>query len=115
MLRQRELEREIEVLKERLDSSQKAWTATKRELDGLTLREHEMHGHEVTYRTAEVAFKSFKEILANLLSDGYQNLEPYEEAIKERVKNLLLSLRDKTAVRITIVCLRLFENFTRLI
>ena len=97
-MRQRELEREIDILKERVEASQRAWAATKRDLDNMTLREHEYHNQEVTWRTEETASKSFKESLANLLSDGYQNLEPYEEAIKDRIKNLLLSLRDKAAV-----------------
>jgi hypothetical protein len=109
VLRQRELEREVQALQERLDVSQKSLAATKKELDGLTLREHEYHNQEVTWRTTETAHKGFKEILANLLSDGSQrSIEPHEDAIKDRIKSVLLNLRDKSAVS----CFVLFVGHT---
>lgn len=98
----RDLEREIELLKERLDSTQRAWSATKHELetrDGhYTTVDREIRESQIAVRNAEVQYKNFKESLASLLTDSYSGCEPYEEAIRERVKNLMLNSKDRTAV-----------------
>jgi len=40
--------------------------------------------------------RAFKQCLAELLSDQHINVQPYEEAIRERLQTLIIALRDKT-------------------
>ncbi len=98
----REMEREISLLKERLDSTQRAWSSTKRELEERDMRftsiDRELKEHSLNARNSEVAFRNFKETLANLLSDEFHRLEPYEEPIRERIQAMCLAVRDKSAV-----------------
>ena len=68
------------------------------ELDSRLGQERELEGKEVLVRTTESAFKHFKESLAAMLSGGLGSVEPYEESIRERVRNLMQTLRDKTVV-----------------
>lgn len=100
--RQRELEHEIELLKERLDASQRAWSATKRELDERESRfsaaDREIRDRAMVVRNVETQYRSFKETIASLLSDSFHSIEPTEEMIRDRLTNLTLAIRDKTAV-----------------
>ena len=42
--------------------------------------------------------KSFKECLSTMLSDSCVSVEPYEEVIRDRVQQMLVSLQQKNAV-----------------
>lgn len=94
-------EREINLLKERLDASQRSWEATRRELEqkegryeGIDIR---LRDHELAVRNAEASFKSFKQSLSAILSDSLTAVEPYEECIRERVTKLVGALKDQSA------------------
>lgn len=96
--RQKELEAEVTRLTDRLAANQLAFDTMKVELETRVGQERELEGKEVLVRTTESAYKHFKESLAAMLSSGLGNVEPYEEAIRERIKNLMQTLRDKTIV-----------------
>ena len=59
--RERELLREIDLLKERLDASQRAWNATRTELEERASRfsrnDVQVREYETTVRTLEQSFK----------------------------------------------------------
>ena len=100
--RERELLREIDILKERLDASQRAWNATRTELEERESRfsrhDAQVREYETSCRTMEQTSRAFKEQLAGLLSDSFTSVEPYEEQIRERVTALVRANSDKTAV-----------------
>ena len=49
----------------------------------------------------ELQCKSFKECLARMLSDGCAvTVEPFEEAITQRIHDIIVSLQQKAAVSI---------------
>ncbi len=64
----------------------------------FTSIDRELKEHSLNARNSEVAFRNFKETLANLLSDEFHRLEPYEEPIRERIQAMCLAVRDKSAV-----------------
>lgn len=101
LAKQEDLMKEIDVMKERFESSQRAWSNMKRELDQNRQHQHQHHQNDfdrsVINQSLEAQHKAFKECLAKLLSDGYINVDPYEEVIRERVQNLVLAIRDKNA------------------
>ena len=100
--RERELLREIDLLKERLDASQRAWNATRTELEERAARfsrnDAQVREYETSCRTLEQTQRAFKEQLASMLTDSYVTVEPYEEQIRERVTQLVRASSDKTAV-----------------
>ncbi|OWF37113.1 coiled-coil domain-containing protein 170-like [Mizuhopecten yessoensis] len=83
-------EREIELLKERLEASHKSVEATRRELDlretriSSLDREYRSHHHDVHVISTQLG--TFKEKLAAILSTPDYRLEMSEEAIIERIK-----------------------------
>jgi len=96
--RQRELESEVESVKDRLEASQRAWSAMRRELDEQkSVRAAEVDRDRLA-AAAEGQTKAFKECLARMLSDGCIVVEPFEEMIRERVQVLIIALQDKSAV-----------------
>jgi|SRR6218665_132521 len=98
MSRQEDLLKEIDVLKERLEASQRAWSSMRNELEEQRQQVHHDVDRALINQSIEGQHKAFKECLAQLLSDGYVMVEPYEETIRERIQNLVLGLRDKNAV-----------------
>ena len=94
--------REIDLLKERLDASQRAWNATRTELEERAARfsrnDAQVREYETSCRTLEQTQRAFKEQLASMLTDSYVTVEPYEEQIRERVTQLVRASSDKTAV-----------------
>ena len=96
------MRREIDMLKERLDSSQKAWQATRRELDERESRflsaESKAKETELLVRNSDFQLRSFKEQLAGLLSDHSLQIEPFEEQIRERVRSLMTDYKDRLGV-----------------
>lgn len=97
MSRQEDLLKEIDVLKERLEASQRAWSSMRNELEEQRQQVHHDVDRALINQSIEGQHKAFKECLAQLLSDGYVMVEPYEETIRERIQNLVLGLRDKNA------------------
>ena len=109
MARERELEHEITMLKERLDASQRAWSSTKRELDDkeshFVSADRGNRDQAAMLRNIETKYLSFKETLSQLLSDDYHSIEPSEELIRDRVANMALLIRDKTGVSVQVFTL----------
>ena len=100
--KENELRREIDMLKERLESSQRAWQATRRELEEKESRFYSVESKaketELFVRNSEMQLRSFKEQLAGLLSDPSFVVEPYEEQIRERIRALMTDYKDRRAV-----------------
>ena len=78
---------------------QTAWQATKKELD---TREHSYSSQSSTLKQLDneilyhkSCLTSFKEQVAALLSDGYVKVDPNEDQIKEKVKMLMTSSKDR--------------------
>ncbi|CAM9982576.1 unnamed protein product [Lampetra planeri] len=109
----RSLEREVEVLRERLEAGQRAWDAARRELAQWERRRTELDGglrsseHEA--RAAHAALHAFRSQLAAILSDGDdgggRDRRPAagagggeEEDVKERVRQLVLAQQQGKAL-----------------
>jgi len=89
LARQRELEREIELLKERLDASQAGWAEAR-----SSTEERERQAAE--FGTAQL--QAFLRSLAELLSDSCVVVDAGEGHIMQRLRELLYDIRNKTAV-----------------
>ncbi|KAK3799203.1 hypothetical protein RRG08_054331 [Elysia crispata] len=87
-----ELEREIGLLKERLQASNHALEATKAELDMREQRsstiERELRATSTHVRTTSTQFDLFREQLANILSATFDNMTPTEQCLKDTVQRL---------------------------
>ncbi|ESO87729.1 hypothetical protein LOTGIDRAFT_127327, partial [Lottia gigantea] len=88
----RDMEREVEVVKERLEANQRALDATRNELE---LREGRLNHLDREYRettnntrSTTSQFNLFKEQLANILSNSYTNVPPSEDLIRDSILNL---------------------------
>jgi len=89
MARQRELEREVELLKDRLDASQAGWAAARSNLEDRDRQAAE----------CDVAqLQAFHHSLAQMLSDSCTVVEADEDHIMQRLRELLHTIRDKTVV-----------------
>ena len=95
-------EKEIETLKERITNIQTAWHASKTELDQ---KQAFITGQAANYKQLEYdalyaknCLDAFKEQVATLLSDGFVKVEANEEQIKEKVKLLMTSSKDRGLV-----------------
>ena len=96
------LEKEIDTLKERLANIQTAWQASKTDLDKK----------ESTTNTQSAAIKqleydllftknclgAFKDQVSALLSDGFVKVDANEDQIKEKIKLLMTSSKDRGLV-----------------
>ena len=105
MTEKESLEKEVDLLKQRLDSSQRAWNSTRQEL-----KEKEHHYYawdkerketELSSKTSQLEMKALKESLAALLSTAYNTVEPFEETIKDRIRQLMTGSKDTESVSIT--------------
>lgn len=100
------MEREVELLRERLDASQRAWNATRAELEEREGRfahsESKLREFELSHRTVDHSFRAFKEQVATVLSDSYVTVQPYEDEIREKLSALVRSSTDRKAVSYTI-------------
>jgi len=85
------LEREIELLKERLDASQAGWAEARSNLE-----DRERQAAEC----GATRLQAFQRLLVELLSDSCVIVEASEDHIMQRLRELLYSIRDKTAVSI---------------
>jgi len=92
------LEAELEQIKDRLEASQRAWSAMRRELEDRKSQRSVEADRERLSTAVEAQAKAFKECLARMLSDGCVTVEPYEEIIRERLQDLILSTQQKSAV-----------------
>ena len=98
------LEKEIETLKERINSIQTAWVSTKTELEK---RESIVNQHNADVKKLEYdalynknCFTAFREQVAALLSDGFVKVEPNEDQIKEKIQLLMTSSKDRGLVSV---------------
>jgi len=89
MARQRELEREVVLLKDRLDASQAGWAAARSNPEDRDRQAAE----------CDVAqLQAFHHSLAQMLSDSCTVVEADEDHIMQRLRELLHTIRDKTVV-----------------
>lgn len=93
------VETEIATLKERISNIQSAWQSTKTDLES---KETTFNTQIASIKTLEYdalyhknCHESLKEQIAALLSDGFVKVEPCEEQIKEKVKLLMTSSKDR--------------------
>lgn len=93
------LEAEIETLKDRINNIQAAWQSTKTELE---TKEADFTGQISNLKTLEYdslyhknCLDSLKEQVAALLSDGFVKVEANEDQIKEKIKLLMTSSKDR--------------------
>ncbi|KAH9514836.1 hypothetical protein Btru_023757 [Bulinus truncatus] len=89
----RDLEREIDLLKERLEASHRALEATKNELqlkeNRFSSLDRDLREKAHNVRSASTQFDLFREQLSNLLSSADLSVVPTEENIKETVRRLV--------------------------
>lgn len=96
------LKHELETVKSRLDSIQKAWQNARGELDQRETRfsSTELHfkqiENDLTYTKS--CFEAFKQQISQLLSDGYVKVEAKEDEIKEKIRLLMQSSKDRGIV-----------------
>ncbi|CAL1527506.1 unnamed protein product [Lymnaea stagnalis] len=87
-----DLEREIELLKERLDASHRALEATRNELQLKESRfsslDRDLREKAHNIRSTSTQFDLFREQLANFLSTPQNNVNPSEDSVKEAVRRL---------------------------
>ncbi|MBN3300169.1 CC170 protein, partial [Amia calva] len=99
VLTRRSLESENRALQERLEASQRAWTASKQEVGSLEKRFHDLDGNLRSSlgeaRCAQEQLQSFREELAALLSGRSGTVHPTEEAIRERIREICSSEENK--------------------
>lgn len=97
--RAKELEKEVEILRERLESSQRVIAATKHEYTSHETRtisfERQQREMEITLRNSETNFRNFKQQIADWISDTSCIVEPYEESIRERIRVLMTISRER--------------------
>lgn len=91
-------QREIELLKERLEANQRSLDATRAELDlrnnRLSTLDREVRTTSHSVHTAATSFGLFREQLANLLGTVYESMDSSEERIKEGVRRLAVDSRE---------------------
>ncbi|XP_067900554.1 coiled-coil domain-containing protein 170 isoform X2 [Heterodontus francisci] len=84
-----QLERENRILQDRLDSTQRAWEASKLEMGSWEQRSKELDGSLLTSvceaKAVHSQLEAFKHQLASLLGKTNVIVQPTEEAIKERI------------------------------
>lgn len=89
MAEQRELKRETELLKERLDASQAGWAAARSSLED---RERQVAECDAS------RLQMFQRSLVEMLSDSCVVVATSEDDIMQSIRELLCAVRDKTAV-----------------
>ncbi|CAH1792732.1 unnamed protein product [Owenia fusiformis] len=98
-----DLEREIEALNERLEASQRAWRNARDQLENrdqnMSTLDREIKEKDYRARDAFTQFTSLKESLVSILGDryGHGHGAPCEDVIKDRIRSLVTSARDKDA------------------
>lgn len=96
------LEKEIETLKERMTNIQTAWHSTKTEFEKketvYTSYEAKLKEFEYQAMYSNNCLTALKEQVATLLSDGFVKVEANEEQIKEKIKLLMTSSKDRGLV-----------------
>lgn len=96
-------EREIGILRERLEANQRSLEATKSELG---LREERISSLDKYYhetankvRCTSTEFDLFREKIANILTSVFTDVAPTEERITEAVKKLSVDKKEQDLVR----------------
>ena len=96
------MKHELETVKSRLETIQKAWQNAQGELDH---RETRFSSTELHFKQMEndlnytkSCFDAFKQQIGQLLSDGYVKVEAKEEEIKEKIRLLMQSSKDRGIV-----------------
>ena len=101
-----DLEREVEVLRDRLEAGQRTIDATKEELALVTGRfasvERNYRESNLNTHTSEKQFTLFREQLANLLNVAFNDVVPTEECIKDCVGRITKDKRDIDRVSVVV-------------
>ncbi|XP_042189399.1 coiled-coil domain-containing protein 170 isoform X1 [Callorhinchus milii] len=86
------LERETQILQDRLEASQRVCKASTLEIANWKKHSDELVGRLQPYlheaKAAQSQLEAFKEQLASLLSSGCVVVQPTEEAVKERIRDI---------------------------
>nr|XP_009861725.1 coiled-coil domain-containing protein 170 [Ciona intestinalis] len=95
------LERENEMLKERIAANDKTWASSRDELSQtntkITMLTDDVKRLEYERNLANNEFQTFRSSMAKILSDPYVEVEPREDAIKDRIKEMVSSEHEKKA------------------
>ncbi|XP_035680444.1 coiled-coil domain-containing protein 170-like isoform X2 [Branchiostoma floridae] len=95
------LVRENQLLRERIESSEKAWKSTRDELEHREGRvqtmDEQLRTSQYTAKAAQTQLDTFKQAIASLLSDGHVIIHEREDDIKDRIRSIMGSSRDKQA------------------
>uniref|UniRef100_H2ZF69 Coiled-coil domain-containing protein 170 n=1 Tax=Ciona savignyi TaxID=51511 RepID=H2ZF69_CIOSA len=95
------LERENELLKQRIDANDKTWASSRDELSQtstrITMLTDDVKRLEYERNLANNEFQSFKSSMSKVLSDPYVEVEPREDAIKDRIKLMVSAEHEKKA------------------
>ncbi|XP_066279979.1 coiled-coil domain-containing protein 170-like isoform X2 [Branchiostoma lanceolatum] len=95
------LVRENQLLRERIESSEKAWKSTRDELEHREGRvqtmDEKLRTSQYTAKAAQTQLDTFKQAIASLLSDGHHIVHEREDDIKDRIRAIMGSSRDKQA------------------
>ena len=92
------MEREIEVMKERLDTTQRSLEATQQELElrqgRLSHLDREMRETSHSVHSTATQYSLFREQVASLLSNAYTTVHPSEDSIKDTIRNMVQSNKE---------------------
>lgn len=96
------LEKEIDTLKDRMNNIQTAWQATRSELETKEGKYSAVDANlkqlEYDALFAKNCLNALKDQVATLLSDGYVKVDANEDQIKEKIKLLMTSSKDRGLV-----------------
>ena len=88
----RDVEREVDVMKERLDATQRSLEATQQELElrqgRLSHLDRAVRESSHSVHSTATQFGLFREQVAALLSNAYAEVHPSEDGIREAVRSL---------------------------
>lgn len=97
--KQRSMQRDIDSLREQLESTQRAWTDTRRQLEEAVERQAGQQGGEVAARraldTCQASHRQLVQSLADVLG-----VESRDELVLEHVHRLAMTLKNDNSVSI---------------
>ncbi|XP_041353054.1 coiled-coil domain-containing protein 170-like [Gigantopelta aegis] len=89
----RDMEREIDIMKERLNATQRSLEATQQELElrqgRLSHLDREVRETSHNVHSTATQYSLFREQIAALLSNAYTAVHPSEDSIKDAVRNMM--------------------------
>ncbi|CAK8692866.1 unnamed protein product [Clavelina lepadiformis] len=93
------MSRELDILKERILANDKTWASSREELTQTATKasmlSEDLKRLEYERSLATNEFRTFRESMAKILSDPYVEVEAREDAIKDRIRELAASERER--------------------